>query len=138
MRRFALGYKPQRHAVQRFLRTGQAFTLGDAFNHQPVSDVFQHRHVWEQRVILEYGIHVALIRRQIGGLLPVNTNRAGSKLFETGDQPQAGGFPRAGRPEHGEKFPVLYLDRNTVHGANLAEAPRNIDKLHGNGHDLRS
>ncbi|MNM86824.1 hypothetical protein D3C81_989880 [compost metagenome] len=63
MRRLTLGHETQRHAVQRLLCSCQPFTFGDALHHQSIGDVFQYRHVREQGVILEYGIHVALVRR---------------------------------------------------------------------------
>ena len=138
VRRLAFGNETERHALQRLLRPRQPLAFSDALHHQAVGDIFQHRHVREQRVILKHGIHVALIRRQVGGFLAVDANRAGSELFKAGDQAQAGGFARAGRPEHGEEFPVLNVDGYPIHGANIAESPRNIDELHGNGHDLHS
>ena len=75
----------------------------------------------EQGVILEDGVDVTLIGRQAGGFFAVNADRPRARLFEAGDQPQAGGFTRAGRAEHGKELAVLDVDGNPVYGFHFAE-----------------
>ena len=41
-----------------------ALVLGDLLHPEAVLDVLGHRHVREQRVVLEHRVHVALVRRQ--------------------------------------------------------------------------
>jgi hypothetical protein len=61
--------------------------------------------VREQRVILEHGVHVTLVRRQPGGFLAMDTDRAGARLFEPGDQAQAGGLPEPEGPSMEKNSP---------------------------------
>ena len=73
----------------------------------------------KQRIVLKDGIHVTLPRRQLTGLVTVNGNRPAGKLLKSGDQPQAGGFAGAGRPQHGEKLAITDPHVDAVHRANV-------------------
>jgi hypothetical protein len=106
-----------------------ALAFADAFDFQTVGDVVAYVHVREQRVVLEHGVHVALIGRQPSGFFAMNADRACARLFETGDQAQTGGFARAGRPQHGEKLAVLDVDGNPVNGFHFAELTGNVGEL---------
>ncbi|MNN42007.1 hypothetical protein D3C81_1561590 [compost metagenome] len=89
----------------------------------------------EQRVVLEHGVDVALVRRQAGGFLAVDADGAGRGLLETGDQAQAGGLARAGRAEHGEEFAVLDVNGHPVNGLHVAELAGDLGELNsGGGH----
>ncbi|MDT4863060.1 hypothetical protein FQZ97_977490 [compost metagenome] len=93
----------------------------------------------EQRVVLEHGVDVALVRRQAGGLLAMDADGAGSGLLEAGDQAQAGGLARAGRAEHGEEFAVPDIDGHPVDGLHIAELAGDLGELNsGGGHGERS
>ena len=52
------------HHVERLVRRApRRSAFGDLADHQPVGDVLGHRHVREQRVVLEHRVDVALVRR---------------------------------------------------------------------------
>ena len=81
-----------------------ALRLGDALDHQPVGDIVEDLHMREERVVLEHRIDVAPVGRHALGGLAENLDMAAGRLFEAGDQPQAGRLARARRAEHGEEF----------------------------------
>ena len=134
LRRLACAVAGQGHQRQGLLGARQALGPGDALDLQAVGDVVQHAHVGEQRVVLEHRVDVALVGRQAGGLRPVDADGAGRRLLEAGDQPQAGGLARAGRPEHGEELAFADVDGHPVDGGDLAETAGHLGKLHGEGH----
>src|SRR5437773_441435 len=61
----------------------------DPFHLQAVFHVLAHRHVREERVVLEDGVHVALVRSEAGDVVPVQQDPTPGRLFESGDHPQA-------------------------------------------------
>ena len=101
----------------------------DAFDLEAIGDVVAHIHMGEQRVILEHSVYITLIRRQAGGFLAMDANRACARLLEPGDQAQAGGLARAGRAEHGKELAVLDIDGNPVYGFHFAEKTGNVGEL---------
>ncbi|MCY1280138.1 hypothetical protein D9M70_289160 [compost metagenome] len=127
--RLTLAVATEGDHVEGFFGALETFGLADAFDFQAVGDVVANVHVREQRVILEHGVHVALVRRQAGGLLAMNTDGARARLFKTGNQAQTGGLARAGRPQHGEKLAVLDVDGNPVYGFHFAELTGNVGEL---------
>ena len=129
LHRFALAVAAEGDHVEGFFGAFLAFGFADAFDFQTVGDVVEYVHVREQRVILEHGVHVTLIRRQPGGFFAMNTDGACARLFETGDQAQAGGFARAGRAQHGKELAVLDIDGNPVNGLHFAELTGNVGEL---------
>ncbi len=96
LRRLAAAEAGERHhgpaSPRRAARRSGLRHLAD---HQPVADVLQHRHVREQRVVLEHGVDVAVIGRNAGDVLAVDRRRAAGRLLEAGDQAQAGGLAGA-------------------------------------------
>ncbi len=121
--------KAERHFFQGLTGAGVALLFVDAFHHQPVGDIVEHRHMREQRVVLEHGVHVPLPGGQFAGFFAEDADRAAGQLLKAGDQPQAGGFAGAGRPQHGEELPVANGDGDPVHRPDVAVQPRNIDKF---------
>ncbi|CCK17660.1 hypothetical protein BN136_3670 [Cronobacter universalis NCTC 9529] len=130
LRRFTRMGKAERHPLQRLAGAGQPRFFIDAFDHQPVGDVLQHRHMRKQRVILKHRVNVALPRRQLAGFAAKQANRAVAQLLKARDHPQAGGFAGAGRPQHGEKLPVFDGHADVIDRAHVAVAPRDLLKLH--------
>ncbi|MNW08130.1 hypothetical protein D3C71_2048600 [compost metagenome] len=61
----------------------------------------------------------------------MDADRAAVRLLEAGDQAQAGGLARTGRPEHGEEFAVIDVDADLVDGLDLAEGAGNLGELDG-------
>ncbi|CCJ92506.1 hypothetical protein BN131_179 [Cronobacter malonaticus 681] len=130
LRRFARMGKTERHPLQRLAGAGKPRFFIDAFNHQPVSDILQHRHMRKQRVILKDRVNVALPRRQLAGFAPEQANSAVAQLLKARDHPQTGGFAGAGRPQHREKLPVFNRHADVIDRAHVAVAPRDLLKLH--------
>ena len=70
-------------------------------------DVLAHGHMRIQGVGLENHGQPALGRRQRGRVLPVNHDPAAAHVFQTGDQPQQGGFAAARRPDEDHELSVF-------------------------------
>src|SRR3990172_3120331 len=76
----------------------------DLLHLQAVPDVLLDRHVREQRVVLEDGVHVTLVRRQACDVLPAEQDAPLARGLEPRDHAQARGLARAGRAEHREEL----------------------------------
>src|SRR5205085_3200986 len=95
----------------------------DAPRHAPdaeaVADVLLHAHVREERVVLEDGVDVALVRRPAGHVRSGELDPAGIGPLEPRDQPQRSRLPGArGTEEREELAPrdreVDAVDRDDV------------------------
>ena len=93
--------------------------LGDLLDAQAVLDVLQDAHVREDRVVLEDGVHVPVVRRPPGHVLVAEPDRPGGRRLEARDQPQHGGLAGAGRPQHREELAVSDVEVQLVDGAHL-------------------
>ena len=77
--------------------------LGALADLETEGDVLGHGHVLEHGVVLEHEAHVALLRRQPGGVGALDGDRAGVGLLEARDDAQQGGLaPAAGAEQGGE------------------------------------
>ena len=90
----------------------------------------------EERVVLEHGVDVALVRRQARGLPAVQLDPAARGVIEAGDQPQAGRLPRARRAEHREELGVQDVEADVVHRPHAAEAAADALEADDGGHAL--
>ena len=75
----------------------------------PERDVLGHRHVGEERVLLEDGVHRPPVGRQPLDLLAVEEDRALGHVLEPRDHAQQRGLAAAGRAEEGEELVVRDL-----------------------------
>ena len=95
---------------------------------QTESDVFIHRHMRPERVILEQEADVALVRRQVDALFGIENRRAvdedaaAGRRFQPGDHAQGGRFAAAGRAEQGDEAAILNLQIQILHGDKLVKA----------------
>jgi hypothetical protein len=99
-------------------------------------DVLEDREVREQRVVLEHGVHVALVRRQPGHVLALELDPAGRRLLEPADHPERRRLAAARRPEQAEELPVHHFEIDVIHGVHIAERLRyldepDVDSMHG-------
>ena len=78
--------------------------LGHPAHPQPVLDVLRHRHVREQRVVLEDGVDVPGVRRHLRNVAAAELDPPGVRPLEPGDQPEQRGLARSGGPEQGEEL----------------------------------
>jgi hypothetical protein len=121
----------QVHELERLGGTAPALVLADLALLEAVGDVVQHRHVREQRVLLEDRVDVALVRRDADGGAPVDLDLALGRLLEAGDQAQRGGPAAARRPEQGEELAVEHVEMDAVDRDDvLAEALRDPRQPH--------
>ncbi len=100
---------------------------------QPVLDVLGHGHVGEQRVILEHGVDVAVVRRAEGHVLAAQLDAPGVGPVEPGDQPQQGGLARAGRAEQREELPLRHGEVDAVDRVDLGVALAQRRRADGRG-----
>ena len=70
----------------------------------PYCDVLANAHVGKERVVLEHGVHVALVGRQVGDVAPRQLYPSFVRPLEARDHAQAGGLPRAGRAKQREEL----------------------------------
>ena len=80
---------------------------------QAVLDVLGHRHVREQRVVLEHRVHVALVRREAGHVRAVQQDRARGRALEAGDHPQAGRLARTPTARASRRTRPARMSRST-------------------------
>ena len=83
---------------------------------QPEGDVLVDRQVWEQGVVLEDRVDVALVRREPRHVLALELDQARGRLLEAADHPQGRRLAAAGRAEEGEEFAVEHLEVDVVDG----------------------
>ena len=88
--------------------------LRDALPLEPERDVVLDRHVREERVALEDGVDVALVRRQPDDVLVAEEDATLGRLLEAADHPQRRGLPAARRAEQREERATRDLDRDPV------------------------
>ena len=80
-------------------------------------DVVVHRHVGEERVVLEDGVDVAPVGRDPGDVLAFEQDAAAGRLLEPRDHPERRGLAAPGGPEQGEELTppdgeVRFVDRH--------------------------
>ena len=86
------------HHLERLRHAPLAFRAVHLPHHQAVGDVVTDRHVREERVILEDGVHVALERRHTGDVAAVEQDATGGRPLEAGDHAQVVVLPEPEGP----------------------------------------
>ena len=76
----------------------------------------------EERVRLEDGVDVALVRRPAGDGLGAEVDRALGRLLEAADHSQRRRLAATGGPEHREEAAAVDLERDLVDGDHVVEA----------------
>ena len=111
-------------------------SFGNALDHETVGDILADRHMRKERVVLEHRVDVALVGRHAFGGLAENLDMTFVRLLEAGNQAQAGGLARAGRPEHGEELAFSDVESDAIDGADRAEVAAAVDESNGWRHGL--
>src|SRR5262249_2749053 len=93
-------------------------------------DILVHGEVREERVRLEHGVHVALVRRQPADLAFAEVDLAPARLLETADHPQRRRLAAARRPEQREEAAALDLETEVVDRDDVVELLRDVDEPH--------
>ncbi len=118
----------QTNEVQHVIHLPGALCRRNLLDHQPIPDVLIDGHVREQRIILKYGIHRPLIRREIRYVLPIEKDLTSGGPVKTCDHSQAGGLARTGRPQHGKELAIPDLKRDAIHGFHILEMAADVIK----------
>ena len=66
---------------------------------QAESDIVEHRHMAEQRVMLEHETDFTIARMQAADVGAVEANMPAGLMLQPGDNSQQRGFPGTGRPQ---------------------------------------
>jgi hypothetical protein len=78
--------------------------LGFPQHFEAEGDVLGDRHMREQRIGLEHGVHMAFEGRQMCHLLAFQQDAALGRHLEPGDQAQQGGLAAARRAQQGKEL----------------------------------
>ena len=88
---------------------------------QAKGDVIEHRHVPEQRVVLENKAHLPLPYVGVGGVLTIEPDTAAIGCFQSGDDAQQGRLAAARRAEQGDQFARRKVQRHIVQCLEIAK-----------------
>ena len=136
LRRIAFAQGPELHQIEQLLHPPRDLRLGRAgaalAHGQPEADIVGHRHVAEQRILLEHEADAAIRDRLVGNIHAVECDRAAVGEFQPGDDPQQGRLSRARRPQQSEEFPRPRLKIDVAERSEAAEAFR--DAGYGDAH----
>ena len=86
--------------VERLADPARPLLLRYVPDEQPVRDVVADRHMREQRVVLEHGVHVAQEWRLARDVDALEQDTPGRRQLEAGDHSEGRGLARARRAEH--------------------------------------
>src|SRR6185369_1973878 len=89
---------------------------------QSEGDVFEHRHVPKERVMLEDESDIAVARAQVGRLFAIKADQPGVGHFQARDYTQQGGLARSGRTEQRHQFACRNIKADIVDRHERAEA----------------
>src|SRR5262249_8435103 len=95
-------------------------------------DVVEHRHVTEERVVLEDEAHVALAHGGVGHVLVLVQHAAGVRRLQPRDDAQQRRLARARRAEQREERAVWHLETDVVESQDASEALHAV--LDGDAH----
>ncbi len=91
----AIAVAVEMHEAECLFGAGSAVALGHPPHLQPELDVLADGHVGEQRVVLEHGVDVSVVRRDARDILAVQEHSTRGRLLEPRDHPQARRLARA-------------------------------------------
>ncbi len=126
LRRKAVGQPVELHQVQQFMHLVRDLLLRRALaarlHAHAEGHVVEHRHVAEQRVVLEHEADLAVAHVRARGVLAVEQHLAGVGLFQPGDDAQQRGLAAARGTEQGDQFAGGEIERDVVERVEGAEA----------------
>jgi hypothetical protein len=99
---------------------------------QAVLDVLAHAHVRKERVVLEHGVHVALVGREVGYVAPRQLYPSFIGPLEARDHAQAGRLARARRAQQREELVFSNFQVDPVDRHEVAERLASPVEAHGN------
>ena len=136
LRRIAVLQIAELHQLQQAQHPLADLALGHAFrtalDAETEGDVVEHRHVAEQRVVLEHEADIAVARR--GSRPPAGNasfSAAGIRPVQAGEDAQQRGLARSRRAEQRQELAVPRRQRHAIQGGEIAELlddPRQFDR----------
>ena len=105
-----------------------AFLLGDALVPEPERDVVLDGEEWKQRVALEHGVDLPLVRWDAGHVHAIEQDRSTRGLLEARDQPQRRRLAASGWAQEREELTALDREVEPVDGRHLVEALDQVDQ----------
>jgi len=108
--------------------------FGEAADCGAEGNVVAHREVGEQGVILEHGVHRALVGGQRGDVLAVQPHPAMIRLIEAGGNPQQSRLAAARGAEQRKGLALRNVERDVVDGGERAETSGDFFKAEERGH----
>lgn len=104
-------------ADRRFRRT-----LAARLHAQTERDVFEHRHMPEQRVMLEHESNLPFARADLRNVFAIQHDLACIGMFEACNHAQKRGLAATRWPEQRDEFARPKVERDVVEGGEIAEA----------------
>ncbi len=125
LRRVTVGQPVELHQFQQAMHAaadlGLVRALAPRLHAQAEGHVLEHRHVAEQRVVLEHEADLAFAYMGVGGVLAFEDDAPGVRRLQPGDDPQQRGLAAARRPQQGDQFTAGEVERNLVERGEGAE-----------------
>ena len=117
------------HAAELDDRKGFAHLLTDErsvelLHSEAEGDVVEYGHVGKERVALEHGIHVALVRGGAAQRGAVHDDFTLVERLETGDQAENSGLSAAGRTQESEELPLEDIQVQRIDGDDIVKPLR--------------
>src|SRR5437868_2503309 len=113
------------HEIEQFLdaRADRCVIFADRprLHAQAERDILEHRHVTEQRVVLEYESHLTLAGPPDKRVFAVERDLAGIRPIEACNDPQQRGLARTRRAEQRQQFAIADLEIDAVKSGERAE-----------------
>src|SRR5262249_35500994 len=128
--RLAAPHSPEADDLQHLLDAPLQRVAPHALAPKAERDVLVHGEVREERVRLEHGVDVALVRRQPADLAFAEVDLAPARLLEAADHPQRRRLAAARRPEQREEAAALDLETEVVDRDDVVELLRDVDEPH--------
>ncbi|MNV39841.1 hypothetical protein D3C71_1314320 [compost metagenome] len=112
----------QPHQLQRIGHARFALVLLDPLHLKTKRHVFGHRHVREQRVVLEHQAQAALVGRHAADVTAVQHDAAARGFDKASNHLQGGRLAATRRPQQRNEFAPVHGQAQLLHGGGLAIA----------------
>jgi hypothetical protein len=94
--------------------------FGQVAQAQRIGQVFEDRHMREQRMLVIDHRQIALARGQVGDVAPADGDPSLGRILKPGHQPQCGGLAGAGRAQKKHRLAIGDVKRDPAQGVKTA------------------
>ena len=133
LRGVAVGEKVELHEFEQLMHASLDLGLRRTFaprqHAQPEGDIFEHRHVAKQRVVLKDETDLALADADLARVLAVEQHLAGVRRLQAGDYPEQRGLARARQPQQRDQLAGFDVQVDIVNCDEVAELLADISEL---------